>query len=68
MAFLLAIPAGIIVYETADVVMDKLAAASASIHSFAVNIKRKIVNKHKEPEEKKEYSEDYQRIKKKYRK
>lgn len=67
MAFLLAIPAGLFVLnEVGDAVADKLASAASSVHSFGVALKRKVWDKKKPQEEHKEYSEEYQRIKKKY--
>ena len=70
MAFLLAIPALFALNEIGDAVTDKLAAATASVHSFGVAVKRKLCRKSRDilppPPPKQPYSEEYQRIKNKY--
>ena len=66
MAFLLAIPGLLFLNQVGDVVADKLAGAAETVHSFGVAVKRKVWDKKKPREERKEFSEEYQRIKKKY--
>jgi len=69
MTFLLAGISGILVLnEIGDTVADKLAAATASVHSFGVAAKRKLCGRKPRdpPQFKQPYSEEYQRIKNKY--
>jgi hypothetical protein len=69
MAFLLAIPAGLFVLnEVGDVIADTLAATAASVQSFGIAVKRKVWDREKvKPAQTKKYSDDYQRIKRKYK-
>jgi len=67
MAFLLAIPSLFIANDLADSVTNKFASAAESVQSFGIAIKRKLWDK-KKPQERHEYSKDYQKIKEKYQK
>ena len=63
MAFLLAIPAVLMLNEAMDTVADTMAQATASVHQKCVDLKRKLTPRKRHDSDKKhEYSEEYYNI------
>jgi hypothetical protein len=69
MAFLLAIPAALMLNEGMDTIADKMAEATASVHQKCVDLKRKLTpRKNAEVPKKHEYSQEYHNIVNKHQK